>query len=315
MVQEKDYDAVLMDIQMPVMDGYAAAREIRNLKSEIRNVPIIAMTAHAMSGDREKALAAGMNDHVTKPIDPTQLFSALGRWISGVEERSEDRGGEPEVPDKPGADAGAVHLPESLPGFDVAAGLERLQGNHRLYRKLLLDFATNYAEAAVEIQEALKENDADRLHSLVHNLKGLAGNLSATDLLTAVVEMEKLVKQGDTRLAFEPMGMKFQAMKSALDRALASVRTLGPTEKEIEPSPEAMASIPAELAREAVKRIRDAMDMGDVMELNVIAEDLGSKSDSLLPLCERMGRLAEDFDFDAISKLADELEELVDRQG
>ena len=76
-VKENEYDAVLMDVQMPVMDGYTATREIRNLESEIRNVPIIAMTAHAMAGDEDKSFQAGMNGHVTKPIDPEQLFGTL----------------------------------------------------------------------------------------------------------------------------------------------------------------------------------------------------------------------------------------------
>jgi polar amino acid transport system substrate-binding protein len=70
-----------MDVQMPVMDGYTATRRIRNLKSEVRNVPIIAMTAHAMAGDADKSIAAGMSDHVTKPIDPDQLFGALQKWV------------------------------------------------------------------------------------------------------------------------------------------------------------------------------------------------------------------------------------------
>jgi DNA-binding response OmpR family regulator len=85
-----------MDVQMPVMDGYTATREIRNLKSEIRNVPIIAMTAHAMAGDEDKSLKAGMNGHVTKPIDPDQLFSTLQKWVKPSEERVQVQ--QPEVP-------------------------------------------------------------------------------------------------------------------------------------------------------------------------------------------------------------------------
>ena len=85
-------------------------------------------------------------------------------------------------------------LPESLPGFDLAAGLKRLMGNTRLYKKLLVDFGTKYTETAREIREALDANDFEQAHSLVHNLKGLAGNLEAKDLQAATVEMEKLVK-------------------------------------------------------------------------------------------------------------------------
>ena len=88
--RKNEYDIILMDIQMPVMDGYTATHAIRNLKSEIRNLPILAMTAHAMAGDEQKSLDAGMNGHVTKPINPDQLFAALQKWIKPVAERAVD---------------------------------------------------------------------------------------------------------------------------------------------------------------------------------------------------------------------------------
>ena len=154
------------------------------------------MTAHAMAGDEQKSLDAGMSGHVTKPIDPDQLFATLQKWIKPVAERTVVQ--ESTVRDTPAEDrqtmSVADDLPQSLPGFDLAAGLVRLMGNKRLYRKLLLDLGANYGEAAGEIREALAADDFNRAHSLIHNLKGLAGNLAATDLQAAAVEMEKLVK-------------------------------------------------------------------------------------------------------------------------
>ena len=101
-------------------------------------------------------------------------------------------------------------LPESLAGFDLAAGLERLMGNKRLYRKLLVDFGTKYTETAREIREALDAKDFEQAHSLVHNLKGLAGNLEAKDLQAATVEMEKLVKgQTEKTASDEELNLKF----------------------------------------------------------------------------------------------------------
>ena len=179
-VKENNYDVVLMDVQMPVMDGYAATREIRKDKS-FKDLPIIAMTAHAMAGDENKSLEAGMNGHVTKPIDPDQLFSTLQKWIKPSEKRVQVQ--QPEVPVEQSESDKAVpaedELPEYLPGFDLADGLKRLQKNKRLYRKLLLSFATDYNAVANEIREALDAKDFDQAHSLVHNLKGLAGNLAA----------------------------------------------------------------------------------------------------------------------------------------
>jgi two-component system sensor histidine kinase/response regulator len=306
-VGREHYDAVLMDIQMPVMDGYTAAREIRNLKSKIRNVPIIAMTAHAMSGDREKTLAAGMNDHVTKPIDPNQLFSALGKWIRPVEDRKEPE--QPEIP-KPEVDVSEEYLPDSLPGFDLAAGLERLQGNKRLYRKLLLDFASKYSAINLEIREALMAENMDLAHSLVHNLKGLAGNLSATDLLQTSVEMEKLIRTGKETTTPYSLEQKLEALDNALTKAVESIRVLGLSAEDavIEDIPETTASMPPELAKETAQRLRDAVDMGDVMKLSAIAEELKFQSDDFTPLSDKIIQLAEDFDFDGISQLADVLE-------
>jgi PAS domain S-box-containing protein len=306
-VIEGEYDAVLMDIQMPVMDGYEATQQIRNSESGIRNIPIIAMTAHAMAGDREKCLAAGMNDHVTKPIDPDQLFSTLAKYVQPAEHREETP--QPEI-EKPRMDVAQELLPDSLPGFDLAAGLERLQGNRRLYRKLLLDFATKYSGVTAEIHEALVAEDLDLAHSLVHNLKGLAGNLSAMDLLEATVEMEKLVKAGEaTTSSPEAIRQKFEVLESAVTRAVASIGMLGlPEEQAASEDIDRTVATEPELARVTAQRLRDAADMGDVMGLNTIAEELKAQSDAYIPLGDRIARMAEDFDLDGAAKLADELE-------
>jgi HPt (histidine-containing phosphotransfer) domain-containing protein len=277
-----------------------------------------------MAGDREKCLAAGMNDHVTKPIDPEQLFSTLGKWIRAdrdsrktlpreiiiADERAE------EVLLQDGASTQAEleeeYLPVSLPGFDLPAGLARLQGNRSLYRKLLQDFAANYAGVAGEIRQALTAEDMDLVHSLVHNLKAVAGNLSATDLLAAVVKMEKLVRREDEATASKPetLEQELAALEKVLKQALESVQTLEPPaeDKTDEPSPDVMASVPPELARAAARRIRKALDMGDVTELKGIADELQAQAEELAPLREKIVQLAEEFDFDGILQLADVLE-------
>jgi CheY-like chemotaxis protein len=287
------------------MDGYTATREIRNLKSEIRNVPIIAMTAHAMAGDDKKSIEAGMNDHATKPIDPDQLFATLQKWIKPAAERAAVQ--KPPVLDAPPGPDQAVpdedELPEFLTGFDLAAGLKRLRGNKRLYRKLLLDFGENYGGVAAEINEALAAGDFRQAHSLVHNIKGLAGNLEATDLQVAAVEMEKLVK-GDQKEtpSNNQLDQKLMELEKTINQALEAVRTLGipAEEKIIEPAAEWPAEIPLEQVKEATDRIKAAAEMGDVMQISSIAKKLKSDTPSMAPFCDKIIQLAEDFDFDSI---------------
>jgi signal transduction histidine kinase/CheY-like chemotaxis protein len=318
MVRENEFDVVLMDIQMPVMDGYAATREIRNLKSEIRNVPIIAMTAHAMTGDREKSLEIGMNGHVTKPIDPNELFTTLEKWVRPSNEREHDQTSpgvsSASIPE-PVSDMGEEELPQLLPGFDLAEGLKRLQGNRKLYRKLLLDFSASYAAAAEDIQQALAANDINRAHSLIHNIKGLAGNLSAIRLQSIATEMDGLVKQALAGKILEPdqMDRTFSELKNALGEALVSCQTLKQSgAEEISQTNEAqIPSMPFELAQQTVGRLREAVDMGNISELKSIAEALGSDSDTYRSFSDTIERLAENFDLEGILKLCGELE----RQG
>jgi HPt (histidine-containing phosphotransfer) domain-containing protein len=319
---------------MPVMDGYTATREIRNWelglrnengkksdlkskmrdpKSKIRGVPIIAMTAHAMTGDEDKSLQAGMNGHVTKPIDPDQLFSTLQKWIKPSEQRVQDQQPEVSVERSESYQVIAVddELPESLSGFDLVDGLKRLQGNKKLYRKLLLSFAKDYNAVANEIHQALDAENFNQAHSLVHNLKGLAGNLAAMELQAAAVNLETLVK-GDQSISppVKEVKLKFSELETALNHALASAQSLGgvPEENACKLSDENISEIPAEVARDIAKRIRDAAEMGDVTALNAIAEEIRGRSDSCIPLSKQIIQMAEDFDLDGIQQLADELD-------
>jgi signal transduction histidine kinase/CheY-like chemotaxis protein len=358
-VRQNKFDAVLMDIQMPVMDGYAATRRIRKweggkgnsefgmrkVETEDRSqksddsdqqpvasdqqpeasgrqpVPIIAMTAHAMTGDREKSLQVGMNDHVAKPIDPEALFTTLLKWIKPMPNRDDTRslGTEASINSKvedsdgshiPSPVEGNDDLPPSLAGFDLEAGLKRLQGNRRLYRKLLLDFLSHYSNFADEIHQALASNDIEGVHGLVHNIKGLAGNLSATDLQKTATEMDSSVKKAlsDGELVPGQLDSNFSALKRSLDDALVSCQTLArPEDEKSDISNENLVvSLPPDLARRTAERLHDAADMGNITDLKLIAEEL--KSDSYAGFSERITQLAENFDFDGIIKLAAELE-------
>ena len=207
-------DAVLMDIQMPEMDGFEATRHIR-ADQRYAELPVIAMTAHALKGDREKCLDAGMNDHITKPIDPKVLFSTLSHWLEQSPPRSPDTDAvadgsadkeEVSVADVAGAVADedgdgheqAAPPPAStfsfkgmnLPGIDVETGLFRVNHNEKLYAKLLKSFLGDYYDASDRIHHHLDTKEIDEARRLVHSVKGVAANLGAADLSAAAAAAE-----------------------------------------------------------------------------------------------------------------------------
>ena len=197
-------------------------------------------------------------------------------------------------------------LPPALPGFDLTAGLQRLQGNRALYIKLLGRFAGGYSGIADEIEQAIEAGDRRQAHALVHNLKGLAGNLSATDLFAAARALDDAVKSD----AAEPerLHAEVTVLRAALDEALASARSLLPAD---EPTVRETAEVdlPKNQALELVRRIREAIDLGDVMSIHESAAALAGDTSC----AARIGELADAFDFDGLLSLADEMEQKANR--
>lgn len=216
MARKNSYDAILMDIQMPDMNGFEATKAIRESNSEKKDVPIIAMTAHAMAGDRERSLAAGMDDHVTKPIDPNELFSSLIEWIQPGERELPS-----ELSEKLLADEGPfrVHSLPEIAEIDTQSGLARLGGNEKLYRSLLVRFYQEYYDSTRQIQEAIDKKELDLAHRLVHTVKGVAGNIGARTLQDAAAKVEAMIKNNQLetlQVELDSYGRQMQSILTGL---------------------------------------------------------------------------------------------------
>ena len=206
---EGDFDAVLMDIQMPRMDGYATTRAIRAGETDDR-LPVIAMTAAAVEGERERCLAAGMDDFLTKPVDPTALAAVLDQWISGSEAPAEPRS-LPIVSD-------AAHSP--VPGLELTR-LDELRdldpGNTAYLDRAIGNFVTNTPGTLATIRQALADGDAATLKSVSHKLAGGALNLGVTAAGRTAQQIELVADTGSVDGAVE--------LVDQLDAALEDGRT------------------------------------------------------------------------------------------
>ncbi len=214
MAARVDYDLILMDIQMPVMDGITATKKIRQLKGQAGTTPIIAMTAHAMNDDRQRSLAAGMNDHVSKPIDPQEFFDILIKWI-----KPKKRYVPEEVMRK-------MHKPDihpplpTLAGIDVEIGLAKVSGNKELYINLLLKFKRDFSDSSNKFASLLKDRkDLIEAQRLAHTIKGVSGNIGAKDLQQEAAALEHILKDNNIQKATErlaPLDKQLKQVVSAI---------------------------------------------------------------------------------------------------
>jgi HPt (histidine-containing phosphotransfer) domain-containing protein len=252
------------------------------------------MTAHAIAGDREKSLEAGMNDHVTKPIDPNQLFSTLINWIKPQEPRVLASPAEEPGKDIPAMDA--MELPD-LPGISVEDSLARLGGNMKLYRELLVEFHRDYSDTADQIREALASGDREQAQRLAHTVKGVSGNIGAEELHERAGELESAIRHGVSD-EIETLTNRFS---ETLSDIIDSLKILS---MDAEESDEALVSLTlqplATLPRELVGRMRDATISGDMDELMELLERVGEHD---VQIAGALRDLADRYEYDALLEI------------
>lgn len=303
LIGQQPFDAVLMDIQMPMMDGYTAARRIRALaqtpdKTHLADLPIIAMTALAMTQDAAQSQAAGMQEHITKPIDPERLFQALAHWA------------------RPGAsvavlpasvpDSAAQAIPadlQCLQHLDVAAGLQRIGYNAAAYRRQLQRFREHYADAIEQLIQRLDHQGVAEAEALCHALKGVAGNLGAQRLWQQLTLIDQQLKQG-----LRPEAAALQAASAQLQNIIQEISHINAVPVAL-PQSAATQPLDPQLWQDGLRQLSHALDY-DLGAVDALVQQLRA-SIARHPLADRLETLAQhidQFDIDAAQALIHELQ-------
>jgi CheY-like chemotaxis protein len=280
LMKEKTFDALLMDMQMPVMDGLTATRLIRELPQG-KNVPIIALSAAAMVQDKEASERAGMNAHLSKPINPEDLITILLKHIK------------PSITATAEISIMAMRpslscLPDELPGFDLQGAISRIGGNEVLLRKLLLRFANDYAAAPSQIDEMLQTEKIKQACELLHRIKGAASNLGADNVALAAQKFEEEIK------AQQPL-ISRERFAAHLGSAIQAVQNLIQNSEGTSPSPHEPCQIDIDLSKLSQSLARH--EMVPDAQLSALRVDLANSVPA--PLLNEFDRHLHNFDLRA----------------
>ena len=318
MVREGDYDLVLMDVQMPETDGIEATKRIR--EGDIHSdIPIIAMTAVAFEEDRRRCLDAGMDDYLSKPVDPDELFGVLGHWLTpvpasepdstpGAPTTSADADGRFEEDEKSVSvrrepDPDLFERLNAIPGLRADFGLSNLQGDLAWYARLLRQFVGRHLSDAADMADFLSYDDTTSIGKIAHNLKGTAATLGLSDIQKYAANMEEEIRAGADRKAIRETIEKLDATLSFTSDALNEA--IGQPAEDPSKRPELVGR--ADEIRKILERIQ-----ADVKVRNTEAETIFGKNRDLLftalgGAADRLEHNLQLFDYDDAEEQIDEL--------
>jgi HPt (histidine-containing phosphotransfer) domain-containing protein len=286
-----------MDIQMPGMDGYQATSRIRDPETGVLNnkIPIIAMTAHAMQGDREKCLSAGMNDYVSKPIDKKSLVKVLKRWLPAF------------TPPSPAVQLKQSKANEDIPelfGIAVQEALKFLEMDFNSYKTYLLIFNKDAQNAMDKLRSLVECNIPADVSALAHKLAGTAGNLRAFQVKEAAAKLEQAAEQGQIPAP------RVNELEKALQMFIETVTPLGETEAMNKPG-----NIDLDAAYQYMDKIEALITSSDIVEADLIVDlehAFGGSADPIV--LAKLKNSLQDFDYQKAHEAVKAIRAWIDNQ-
>lgn len=271
-------DLVLMDLQMPILDGYKATDLIRGFGEPMCGIPIIAMTADAMDGTREQVVARGFNDYVTKPIAPLELFGVLVKYIStnGVKLGMAANDSSKVAGHQKAQGSIALSREYQMEAIDTEDGLMRVTGNEDLYRRILMKFYENNETLKNEVKDLIAKSDYEMARRMVHTVKGVSGNIGAKSLQSAAEQFEYAIRDKDM-LNLDTAANTFLA---ELQRVLDDIRPYAKEdngEPKVKSSKDEMQVGNNDELREHIIQLMPSVVMGDVKSCRLTAEKISCK--------------------------------------
>jgi two-component system sensor histidine kinase/response regulator len=225
-IKQQHPDLILMDIQMPGMDGYETTHKIREMP-DTTNIPIFAMTANAMVGDAEKSIASGMNGHISKPVNPDELYNILSEQLPKHLYTT---------PYKKSKTNDSWELPVESPAcIDIQRGVSQVGGNPDFYQKLLRNFLTGHSNCAAHLKEMIENSRLEEARIAVHTLKGVGGNIAAIELQQAACELEAILELGKL-----PTEDEFNRFNHACESLLSYLNQIVPSSVNLEPDTQSL---------------------------------------------------------------------------